>query len=220
MFRITRLLNVIVLFLLMTTLPRMATAQGLEYVKANYTKYEHRISMRDGKRLFTSVYVPKDDSQSYPILLKRTPYSVRPYGADQYPDKLGPSALFGKAGYIFVYQDVRGRWMSEGEFVHMRPHQTKKTDKNTIDESTDTWDTVDWLVKNVKGNNGKVGIAGISYPGFYTAAGIIDSHPAIKAASPQAPVNDWFVGDDWHHNGAFFSGSHVQLDVAQRTCSP
>jgi putative CocE/NonD family hydrolase len=187
-----------------TLLPRAVSAQGIEYVKAHYTKYEYRIPMRDGKRLFTSVYVPKDDSQTYPMLLKRTPYSVRPYGADQYPENLGPSPLFGNAGYIFVYQDVRGRWMSEGDFVHMRPHITKKSTKTEFDESTDTWDSVEWLLKKVKGHNGRVGIAGISYPGFYTAAGIIDSHPAIKAASPQAPVNDWFMGDDWHHNGAFF----------------
>ncbi|MCA9174171.1 MAG: CocE/NonD family hydrolase, partial [Planctomycetales bacterium] len=180
-----------------------AWGQGVDYIKAHYTKYEHRIEMRDGKRLFTSVYVPKDDSQAYPILMKRTPYSVRPYGVDQYPEQLGPSPLFAKAGYIFVNQDVRGRWMSEGEFVQMRPHRANKQSEE-IDESTDTWDTVEWLVKNIPGNNGKVGIAGISYPGFYTAAGIIDSHPAIKAASPQAPVNDWFAGDDWHHNGAFF----------------
>ena len=195
---------VVVTALIGMCMPRVIAAQGLEHVKANYTKYEYRISMRDGKRLFTAVYVPKDDSQSYPILLKRTPYSVKPYGVDQYPENLGPSPLFGNEGYIFVYQDVRGRWMSEGEFVHMRPHRPTKNGKRDIDESTDTWDTVDWLVKNVRGNNGQVGIAGISYPGFYTAAGIIDSHPAIKAASPQAPVNDWFAGDDWHHNGAFF----------------
>ena len=178
--------------------------QGLEYVKSHYTKYEYRIPMRDGSRLFTSVYVPKDDSITYPILLKRTPYGVKPYGVDQYPENLGPSTLMAEAGYIFVYQDVRGRWMSEGEFVQMRPHRVKKDGPRDFDESSDTWDTVDWLVKNIRGNNGRVGIAGISYPGFYTAAGIIDSHPAIRAASPQAPVNDWFVGDDWHHNGAFF----------------
>ncbi len=204
MFQHRRLTIVVATALIGACMPRVAAAQGLEYVKANYTKYEYRIPMRDGKRLFTAVYAPKDDSQSYPILLKRTPYSAKPYGADQYPENLGPSPLFGKAGYIFVYQDVRGRWMSEGEFVHMRPHRPTKNDEHEIDESTDTWDTVDWLVKNVRGNNGRVGIAGISYPGFYTAAGIIDSHHAIKAASPQAPVSDWFVGDDWHHNGAFF----------------
>ena len=198
------LTHVVCTIVVVLLLPAAVAAQGLEHVKANYTKYEYRIPMRDGKRLFTSVYVPKDDSQTYPILLKRTPYSARPYGADQYPENLGPSPLFAREGYIFVYQDVRGRWMSEGEFVHMRPHLSKKTKKTQIDESTDTWDTVEWLIKRVRGHNGRVGIAGISYPGFYTAAGIIDSHPAIKAASPQAPVNDWFIGDDWHHNGAFF----------------
>jgi len=198
------LAHVVCTIVMVLLLPAAAAAQGLEHVKANYTKYEYLIPMRDGKRLFTSVYVPKDDSQTYPILMKRTPYSARPYGADQYPENLGPSPLFAKEGYIFVYQDVRGRWMSEGEFVHMRPHLSKKTKKTEIDESTDTWDTVEWLIKRVRGHNGRVGIAGISYPGFYTAAGIIDSHPAIKAASPQAPVNDWFIGDDWHHNGAFF----------------
>ena len=184
--------------------PGTLCGQGEDYIKANYTKYEYRIPMRDGKRLFTAVYVPKDDSQKYPMMLHRTPYSVRPYGTDQYPSSLGPSSLFAKEGYIFVYQDVRGRWMSEGEFVQMRPHLKQKSSKTDIDESTDTWDTVDWLIKHVPGHNGRVGISGISYPGFYTAAGIIDSHPAIKAASPQAPVNDWFAGDDWHHNGAFF----------------
>jgi putative CocE/NonD family hydrolase len=187
-----------------TTMPGVTLGQGLEYVKSHYTKYEYRIPMRDGCRLFTSVYVPKDDSTTYPIILKRTPYGLQPYGVDQYPENLGPSTLLAEAGYIFVNQDVRGRWMSEGEFVHMRPHRPQKAGPQEIDESSDTWDSVDWLVKNVPGNNGKVGIAGISYPGFYTAAGIIDSHPAIRAASPQAPVNDWFVGDDWHHNGAFF----------------
>jgi putative CocE/NonD family hydrolase len=188
------------LFLLFSS--ASAHAQGLEYVKANYTKYEHRIPMRDGKRLFTAVYVPKDQSQRWPILMKRTPYSCKPYGVDQYVSDLGPSPLFGKAGYIFVTQDVRGRWMSEGEHVNMRPHLAVKNGPNDIDESTDTWDTIDWLVRNVPGNNGRVGITGISYPGFYTSAGMIDAHPALAACSPQAPIVDWFIGDDWHHNGA------------------
>jgi putative CocE/NonD family hydrolase len=180
-----------------------AAAQGLDYIKANYTKYEHRIPMRDGKKLFTAVYVPKDDSKRYPILLMRTPYSVRPYGVDRYKPDLGPSPLFGKSGYIFAYQDVRGRWMSEGEFVNMRPYNPDKKGAE-IDESSDTWDTIEFLVKHVKNNNGRVGQWGISYPGFYTAAGMIDAHPALKASSPQAPVTDWFIGDDWHHNGALF----------------
>lgn len=184
--------------------PTPLFAQGLEQVKALYTKYEYRIPMRDGKKLFTAVYVPKDDAQRYPILLTRTPYTCRPYGADQYKSDLGPSPLFGKAGYIFAYQDVRGRWMSEGEHVNVRPHNSAKKGPQDIDESTDTFDTIDWLVKNVPNNNGKAGLWGISYPGFYTAAGMIDAHPALKAASPQAPVIDWFIGDDWHHNGALF----------------
>lgn len=180
-----------------------ASAQGLEYVKANYTKYEYRIPMRDGKKLFTAVYVPKDPSQRYPILMRRTPYSARPYGSDQYMTDLGPSPLFGKAGYIFAYQDVRGRWMSEGEYVNMRPHLADKRGPQDIDESTDAWDTIEWLVKNIPNHNGRVGMTGISYPGFYTSAGMIDAHPALTACSPQAPVVDWFIGDDWHHNGAF-----------------
>jgi len=179
-----------------------ARAQGLEHVKANYTKYEYRIPMRDEKRLFTAVYVPKDQAKSYSMLMTRSPYSAKPYGVDQYRNDLGPSALFGKAGYIFVYQDVRGRWMSEGEYVNMRPHRPLKNGPAEIDESTDTFDTIDWLIKHVPNHNGKVGMMGISYPGFYTSAGMIDAHPALTACSPQAPIVDWFIGDDWHHNGA------------------
>lgn len=188
---------------LMVSTASAVFGQGKEAVLASYTKYEYRIAMRDGVRLFTSVYVPKDDSKQYPILMMRTPYSVDPYGVDKYKDNLGPSPAFGKEGYIFVYQDVRGRWMSEGEFINMRPHNPKKGPKD-FDESTDTFDTIEWLLKNVKGHNGKVGQWGISYPGFFTAAGMIDAHPALKAVSPQAPINDWFVGDDFHHNGVLF----------------
>lgn len=182
----------------------IVAAQGLEYVKANYTKYEYRVPMRDGKRLFTSVYMPKDTSKPYPILLNRTPYSVAPYGSDQYKADLGPTPLFGRDGFIVVYQDVRGRNMSEGEFVNMTPHRAMKAGAADIDESTDTFDTIDWLVKNLPHNNGRVATWGISYPGFYTAAGMIDAHPAHKLASPQAPITDWFTGDDFHHNGALF----------------
>jgi hypothetical protein len=178
-------------------------AQGLEYIKANYTKHEHNIPMRDGVRLHTAVYLPKDRSQVYPILLSRTPYSVSPYGTDRYRNDIGPSPLVAKEIYIIVYQDVRGRWMSEGEFEHVRPHKAVKSGSKDFDESTDTYDTIDWLVKNVPNNNGRVGMWGISYPGFYAAAGMIDAHPALKAVSPQAPVADWFTSDDWHHNGAF-----------------
>ncbi len=187
--------------------PAMLFAQGLEYVKENYTKFEYRIPMRDGTRLFTSVYVPKDDSQKYPILMMRTPYTVKPYGVDQYRANLGPSTVFGKEGYIFVYQDVRGCWMSEGDFVDTRPYKPGKKGKE-FDETSDTYDTIDWLIKNIPNHNGRVGQWGISYPGFYTDCGMIDAHPALKAVSPQAPVTDWFVGDDWHHNGAL-QLSHV-----------
>ena len=197
--------------------PSQALAQGppvnpaeLAETKAHYTKYEFRIPMRDGVRLFTAVYVPKDHSQKYPIMLNRTPYSVRPYGADQYRSRLGPSTEFQKAGYIFANQDVRGCYMSEGQFVNVRPYIPNKKGKE-IDETSDTYDTIDWLVKNVENNNGNVGISGISYPGFYTACGIIDAHPALKAASPQAPVTDWFVGDDFHHNGAFYLGDSINF---------
>ncbi|MDR3739236.1 MAG: CocE/NonD family hydrolase [Terracidiphilus sp.] len=179
-----------------------------DFVRAHYTKYEFRIPMRDGKRLFTSVYVPKasafpDDHGPYPILMDRTPYSVGPYGEDQYPKRLGPSDEFEKAGYIFAYQDVRGRWMSEGEFVEMRPHIDEKKSPNDIDDASDTYDTIEFLLKHVENNNGKVGIWGISYPGFYTSASIIDSHPALVAASPQAPMTDLFLGDDAYHGGTF-----------------
>jgi uncharacterized protein len=183
--------------------PTTLCAQGLDYVKSHYTKYEHRIPMRDGVKLFTAVYVPKDDSVKYPIMLNRTPYAVSPYGADHSKSELGPTPLFANAGYIFAYQDVRGRVRSEGEYVHMRPHIPEKTGQQ-VDESSDTYDTIAWLLAHVPNNNGKVGQSGISYPGFYTVCGMIDAHPALVAASPQAPVTDWFVGDDWHHNGAFF----------------
>jgi putative CocE/NonD family hydrolase len=180
------------------------STQGLDYVRSNYTKYEFEVPMRDGVKLFTSVYVPKDDTKPYPILLSRTPYSVAPYGIDNYRTSVGPSELAAREGYIFAYQDVRGRWMSGGEFVNMTPHKAQKRGPTDVDESTDTYDAIDWLVKHVPNNNGRVGTYGISYPGFYTAAGMIDSHPAHKAASPQAPIADWFVGDDFHHNGALY----------------
>jgi putative CocE/NonD family hydrolase len=177
---------------------------SLAYLREHYTKYEYRIPMRDGIKLFVAVYAPKDDSQPWPILLTRTPYSAKPYGEDRYPDPVGPMKYYASDKFIFVIADVRGRYASEGEFVHMRPHNPKKSGPKDIDESTDAYDTIDWLVKNVPNNNGKVGMMGISYPGFYTAAGMIDSHPALKCASPQAPIADWFVGDDFHHNGVFY----------------
>ena len=179
-------------------------AQQEDSVRAHYTKYEYRIPMRDGVRLFTAVYVPKDLAGGpYPFLMERTPYSVAPYGEDRYPAHLGPSEDFEKSGYIFVYQDVRGRWMSEGHFVEMHPHIDAKKSPQDVDDASDTYDTIEFLLKNVPNNNGKVGIWGISYPGFYASASIIDSHPALVAASPQAPMTDLFLGDDSYHGGAF-----------------
>ena len=172
-------------------------------VKEHYTKYEVRIPMRDGVRLFTAVYVPKDSSRPYPFLINRTPYSISPYGVDQYRTQLGPSPDFDKAGYIFVMQDVRGRFMSEGKFIEMRPHIDVKKSTTDVDDSSDLYDTIDWLLENIPNNNSRAGIWGISYPGFFTSASMIDSHPALKAASPQAPMTDLFRGDDAYHGGAF-----------------
>jgi uncharacterized protein len=182
-------------------------------VREHYAKREYRIPMRDGKRLFTAVYTPKDTSREYPFLMTRTPYSVAPYGPDAYKAHLGPSPEFENSGYIFVYQDVRGRYMSEGKFVEMHPEIDHPKSKNDVDESTDTYDTIDWLLKNVPNNNGKVGIWGISYPGFYTAAGMINSHPALKAASPEAPMIDLFRGDDSYHGGAFMLAANFGFYV-------
>jgi putative CocE/NonD family hydrolase len=173
------------------------------YIKDHYIKMEKYIPMRDGIKLFTSIYIPKDQTRKYPVIIARTPYSVSPYGEKEYRDAMTPSMLFTKEGYIFVYQDVRGRWMSEGKFVDIRPHNPDKKNNTDIDESTDTYDTVEWLLRNIPSNNGKVGIYGISYPGFYATASLPGAHPAVKAVSPQAPVTDWFIGDDFHHNGAF-----------------
>ncbi len=178
--------------------------QRADYLRKSYSKFEYRIPMRDGKHLYTAVYVPNDVTlgKTYPILMTRTPYSIAPYGADQYRTQLGPSLDFEKEGFIFVLQDVRGRNMSEGEFVHMRPHNPNKKTAQDIDESSDTYDSIAWLLKHVSGNNGKVGLWGNSYPGFYSSMGAIDGHPALKAVSPQAPIADWFIGDDMHRNGA------------------
>ncbi len=182
----------------------LASAQGVEYIKAHYTKFEYEIPMRDGKKLFTSVYAPKDTSAKYPLMMLRTPYSVAPYGADQYKSSLGPSEKFARENFIFVYQDVRGCWMSEGDFVDVRPYIAVKRGPQDVDEASDTYDTIEWLLAKIPNHNARVGVWGISYPGFYAAMALLDSHPALKAVSPQAPIADWFVGDDFHHNGALW----------------
>jgi hypothetical protein len=186
------------------SLTPLTTAQQTQFnVKDLYLKSEHRIEMRDGAKLYTVVYSPKDASQKYPILMTRTPYSAGPYG-EAYRSAIGPSPTFMREGYIFVYQDVRGTFMSEGEFEDVRPHVPVKKSPKDIDESSDTYDTIEWLVKNLPNHNGRVGVWGISYPGFYAATALMDPHPALRAASPQAPIADWFIGDDDHHNGALF----------------
>jgi uncharacterized protein len=197
------LLGAVTLSLCAQPTPAERARQQAEYTHSHYTKFDYRIPMRDGVKLFTSVYVPKDTSQQYPFLMQRTPYSVGPYGIDNYPNNLGPSELFTKEGFIFVYQDVRGRYLSEGTFVDVPVHNTRLGAKEA-DESTDTYDTIDWLVKNVPNNNGRAGIWGISYPGFYAAFSLINAHPALKAVSPQAPMGDVGNGDDAYHNGAFY----------------
>lgn len=179
------------------------TQNKTSYVEENYTKTSYSIPMRDGVKLYTTVYTPKDQSKKYPMVMQRTPYSVAPYEADKFPTQIGPNEFMMKDGYIFVYQDVRGRWMSEGDYNNMTPNITGNQVKNKkdIDESSDTYDTIAWLLKKVANNNGKVGQWGISYPGFYTAAALPDAHPALVASSPQAPIGDFFF-DDFHHMGA------------------
>ncbi len=177
--------------------------QGKEYIINHYDKHEYSIAMRDGAKLFTAVYSPKDTSVNYPILMIRTPYTVAPYGENNYPDDFEVPEEMVKDGYIFVFQDVRGRFMSEGNYVNMRAYILGKKTNKDVDESSDTYDTIDWLVKHIAHNNGKVGMWGISYPGFYAAMGSIEAHPALVAVSPEAPIANWFMGDDMHHNGGF-----------------
>ena len=207
MFRRSVLFLVLILGLSFSVFAQLAPQEQQElaaYIRDNYTKRQVSIPMRDGVKLFAEVYEPKDKSQAFPIMLNRTPYSVGPYEPDRMKTSLGPDFQFAREGYIFVYEDVRGRYMSEGQFLDERPQQAAHNKPTQTDESTDTYDTVDWLVKNIANNNGRVGLTGISYPGFYTSSGEINSHPALKACSPQAPVSDWFHGDDMHHNGALF----------------
>jgi uncharacterized protein len=197
-------LILLLLTLLLVSCSKTTTTkqEGSKYVQKNYTKTETTITMRDGIELFTTIYSPKDTSKTYPILLQRTPYSVRPYGSDKFKTRIGPNKYLMEEGNIIVYQDVRGRWMSEGTYDNMRAYIPNKKSANDIDESSDTFDTIDWLVKNVENNNGNVGTWGISYPGFYSTYSTIDAHPALKAASPQACIGDFFF-DDFHHNGAY-----------------
>ncbi len=185
-----------------TTSDKIADQPKDTFVEDNYTKMEVDIPMRDGVKLHTTIYSPKDKSQEYPILMQRTPYSSRPYGEGKMRSRIGPNKHLMKEGNIIVYQDVRGRWMSEGVYDNMRAYIPNKKDSTQTDESSDTYDTIEWLINNVENNNGRVGTWGISYPGHYATTSTIDAHPALKAASPQACIGDFYF-DDFHHNGAF-----------------
>ena len=201
MFRISiaAVLTAFQFFLLANIATGQDDGRRRDFISRNYEKSEVRIPMRDGKTLHTTVYSPRDKSKRYPILMKRTPYSSQPYGNGRTPGQIGPSKYMEREGYIFVHQDVRGRWMSEGQYDNMRPHVAGDA---AIDESSDTYDTVEWMLKNIPNNLGKVGMWGISYPGFYSAAALPEHHPALVAVSPQAPISDFFF-DDFHHHGAF-----------------
>ena len=198
-----------------------ATLAAQEFdTRANYTKREVMIPMRDGVKLFTQIYEPNDRSRQYPIMLFRTPYGIRFYGEKLNRLTLGPSPLFTRSGYIFAYQDVRGKFRSEGDFEVMRPVYHKLDGADRVDESTDNYDTIQWLLNDLDNDNGKVGQWGISYPGFQTIMGMIDAHPALVAASPQASPSDMFIGDDFHHNGAFrlmYTFSWLAGNAAVRT---
>jgi putative CocE/NonD family hydrolase len=200
-----KLLLPVIIFLFSSSLSAQSTDDvDSAWVVNHYTKIERLVTMRDGKKLFTAIYMPKDSSEKHPILMTRTPYSCAPYGEKNFR-KFWQTyhTAYCKENYIFVYQDVRGRYLSEGDFVDVCPFNPNKKTPQDIDEASDTYDTIDWLVKNVKDNNNKVGVFGISYPGFYSTMAALSGHPSLKAVSPQAPVTDWFMGDDFHHNGAF-----------------
>jgi putative CocE/NonD family hydrolase len=225
--RIRHLIFPLLLLPVLTQAQPQRTNPEADFVRKNYDKQETYIPMRDGIRLYTVIYTPKDKTHPYPFLMERTPYGSGPYGDSLFRRSLGPNRTLMHQLCIFVYQDVRGRYMSEGQFQEMTPArndphnaiakksgsaQTTPSPAQPTDESSDTWDTVDWMLKNVKNNNGRVGIYGISYPGFYASASLPDAHPAIKAVSPQAPVTDEFIGDDANHNGAFFLLDNFDFD--------
>jgi putative CocE/NonD family hydrolase len=194
-------------FIIFNLLSFVMSAQNADsiWIVNNYTKIERKIPMRDGIKLFTSIYIPKDNKENHPVLMQRTPYSCAPYGEDKWKDFWNSYLkTYLREGYIMVIQDVRGRWMSEGDFVDVRPFNPDKKTNRDIDEASDAYDAIDWLIKNIPHNNGKVGVFGISYPGFFSTMAAASNHPSLVAVSPQAPVTNWFIGDDFHHNGAFF----------------
>jgi len=221
----------LIAFLLLCFTIAKSTAQNADsvWVRDHYYKIERMITMRDGIKLFTAFYIPKDSTEKHPILFNRTPYTCSPYGEDKFNNRLYESYWFNylKEGYIIAIQDVRGKFMSEGDYVDIRPFNPNKKGKE-IDEASDTYDAIDWMINNIPGNNKRVGVFGISYPGFYSTMAALSNHPALKAVSPQAPVTDWFQGDDFHHNGAlmvmdafnFYSGFGKPRPKPTTTGSP
>lgn len=205
-------LLIVILFTFLTGYSQQIDA---DWVKANYTKREVMIPMRDGIKLFTAVYEPVNKSEKHPVLITRTPYKAAPYGTTFSSALWESYGDYSKEGYIFVFQDVRGKWMSEGTYMDVRPFNPNKKKKTDIDEASDTYDTVEWLLKHTKNNNGNVGVSGCSYPGFYALMGGLSNHPAIRAICPQAPVIDWFMGDDFHHNGAFLLADAFSFHSSQ-----
>jgi putative CocE/NonD family hydrolase len=197
--------KLVVYFFLLQSLAVCAQTVSEEWIKQNYYKIEYKIPMRDGVKLFTAVHIPKNAPEKCPIVMVRTPYSCAPYGETVFTSRFWLTSWreYLKENYIFVIQDVRGRWMSEGEYMDVRPFIKDKKTKKDIDEASDSYDAIDWLIKNVPNNNGNIGVFGVSYPGFYSTMAALSGHPALKAVSPQAPVTEWFLGDDFHHNGAF-----------------
>ncbi len=202
------------LICLLSVIPAYAKRSDSLLMARHYTKLEQYITMRDSVKLFTCIYIPKNNAEDHPILMQRTPYSCAPYGQDTLMDFWSTyQKAYVDENYILVIQDVRGKWMSEGEYMDLRPCNPAKKNPKCVDESTDSYDTIDWLVKNIPHNNGKVGIYGISYPGFYAIMAAASHHPALVAVSPQAPCIDWYVGDDDHHNGAFFMMDEFDYDT-------
>lgn len=195
----------------------LATLSAQDRPLPSFAHKQEMIAMRDGVKLFTVIHSPKEQKEALPIILLRSPYGVN----FQTPTSSYLREL-ARDGYIFVFQDIRGRHKSEGTFVMTRPPRDSQ-DPQAIDEGSDTYDTIDWLLKNVPNNNGRVGMLGISYDGWLTSMAILDPHPALKAASPQAPVADMFLGDDFHHNGAFrlsYAFEYVALMETGKTNTP
>src|ERR1700761_5925360 len=208
--------------LILLLLPFVVAAQNADsaWFVNNYIKNQDSIPIRDGVKLFTSIYIPKDQSEKHPILLTRTPYSVAPYGTAHKAYWRNYMMRYCREGYIMVNQDIRGKYMSEGVFDVVRPFNPNKKTNKDIDEASDSYDTIDWLVKNIDNNNGNVGAIGISFPGFYATMIALSGHPALKAVSPQAPVTDRFFGDDDHHNGVMMLMDAFEFQVAGGFAAP